>query len=376
MAGKKSLVAYIPILVGIFVGAGITFGMYAIPGIREHAEHQDMGMRMLFYSCMALLLYFSFFVQIFIHEAGHLIFGLLSGYKFVSFRIMTLTLVLDEGRIRIKWYKLAGAGGQCLMAPPETEYDRAPYKLYNAGGVILNFVTGVLTVLLLVVCNVPYPLDVFLVFLSFWSFLSCLLNGIPMKVGGMPNDAYNMRMAGRDPYSRKALYLQLRVNALQSSGMRLKEMSEDWFVAPGQVDLGNSLHACIKFMAAGRCLDKLDFEKAKVCFQEIELSEDKLIPFYQKELRSELLFLEIAGECRKEVIDRLYTAELQEYVKIYAKYMMSKIRLLYAYALLVDRDPVKAGKLMSDAKKIQKRYPVKGDAESEMEIMRFLKNRS
>lgn len=379
MAAKKSLIAFIPILVGFFVGAGAAFSMHTVPGlsdyVREHAGHQDAEMRMLFYIFMALLLYISFFVQIFIHEAGHLIFGLLTGYKFVSFRVKSLTLVLDEGRLRIKWYRLGGSGGQCLMAPPDKEYDLVPYKLYNAGGVILNFVAGLLSVLLLTVCHVPYPLDAFLVFLSFWSFLFCFLNGIPMKVGGIPNDAYNMRLMEKDLYSRKALYLQLKVNALLSSGMRLKEMPEEWFIVPDQIDLGNSLHACIKFMEGGRWLDKLDFENAKVCYQEIALSEDKLIPLYRKELQSELLFLEIVGKCRKEVIDRLYTPELRKYVKIYANYMMSKIRLLYAYALLVEQDPVKAEKLMSDAKKLQNRYPVKGDAESEMEIMQFLKGK-
>jgi hypothetical protein len=41
-----------------------------------------------YYPLLGLLFFFaSFFVQIILHEAGHLVFGGLSGYRFVSFRI-------------------------------------------------------------------------------------------------------------------------------------------------------------------------------------------------------------------------------------------------------------------------------------------------
>ena len=53
-----------------------------------------------------------------IHEAGHLVCGLRSGYKFVSFRMMNLTFIRVDGKIRIKRYSIAGTGGQCLLLPP------------------------------------------------------------------------------------------------------------------------------------------------------------------------------------------------------------------------------------------------------------------
>ena len=38
----------------------------------------------------------SFILQVIVHEAGHLVFGLLSGYKFISFRVFDFKIIKDE----------------------------------------------------------------------------------------------------------------------------------------------------------------------------------------------------------------------------------------------------------------------------------------
>ncbi len=73
-----------------------------------------------------------------IHEGGHLVCGLISGYRFVSFRIFNMTLIKDNGRLRIKRYAIAGTGGQCLLTPPDKPDDKVPVILYNSGGVLAN----------------------------------------------------------------------------------------------------------------------------------------------------------------------------------------------------------------------------------------------
>ena len=54
----------------------------------------------------------------FFHELGHLIFGLLTGYRFLSFRIFGLMLTRESGSLRFKKHSMPGTLGQCLMAPP------------------------------------------------------------------------------------------------------------------------------------------------------------------------------------------------------------------------------------------------------------------
>ena len=62
----------------------------------------------------------AFILQVIVHEAGHLVFGLLSGYKFISFRVFDFKIIKDEnGKLKIRFERLAGTGGQCLMRAPE-----------------------------------------------------------------------------------------------------------------------------------------------------------------------------------------------------------------------------------------------------------------
>lgn len=75
-----------PALFALAIGA---FGGLVIVGCLETEEMaqnsflEDMGV----FAILLLVFCASMYLQIIIHEAGHLIFGLLSGYRFSSFRI-------------------------------------------------------------------------------------------------------------------------------------------------------------------------------------------------------------------------------------------------------------------------------------------------
>ena len=87
-------------------------------------------------------MYAALFLQIIIHEAGHLVFGLLTGYRFISFRVSSFMWMKDSDRIRFKRLSVAGTGGQCLMAPPELKDGKMPVQLYNYGGAIMNLIAS------------------------------------------------------------------------------------------------------------------------------------------------------------------------------------------------------------------------------------------
>lgn len=97
--------------------------------------------------------YAAMLIQLIIHEAGHLIFGLMTGYRFSSFRIANLMWVKLDGRIQCRKLHIAGTGGQCLMIPPDLKDGKMPVMLYNFGGVIINLATAVLCVGLSFLCS-------------------------------------------------------------------------------------------------------------------------------------------------------------------------------------------------------------------------------
>lgn len=90
---------------------------------------------------MLALAALALWLQIVLHEAGHLVFGLLTGYQFSSFRVGSLCLMKVNGRLRIRRMSLAGTAGQCLLEPPP-DSARFPVLVYLLGGSLMNLLVG------------------------------------------------------------------------------------------------------------------------------------------------------------------------------------------------------------------------------------------
>jgi len=316
--------------------------------------------------------YFAQFVQIIVHEAGHLAGGLLSGYHFVSFRIARIMIKKENDQLKLKRYSLPGTAGQCLMAPPAGDMDNFPYFLYNIGGAAANLIFGVLCfILYLIFRNVPF-LSSFFVITFIIGLLFAFLNGIPMKINGIANDGANISALRSDPFAMRALGLQLRVNALLSAGTRIRDMPREWFDLPDTADLDNPLICAVGFLQCGYLHDMQKFDEAKRMSEFMIEKAPGTLSIYKNELQCELLFYEIIGECRRDEIDKLYTQELQKYIKA-TNLHVSKKRLLYAYELFVNHDPETAAKVLAAFKKTAKSYPYPAEIEAERELIAIIR---
>ena len=103
---KKLLMNIIMTLLGAF--AGFLIAIY----INKH----DYSFLQLVYAFVCLIA--GYMAGIIIHESGHLVTGLRSGYEFISFRIGSITFIKENGKLSRKKFNIAGTGGQCLMMPP------------------------------------------------------------------------------------------------------------------------------------------------------------------------------------------------------------------------------------------------------------------
>lgn len=365
---KDSFKKGFAIIIGVGIGiiAGIIIGV-----VSDSGESDGDFFTFLIYFALFILAYM---LQLVLHELGHLICGFLSGYEFISFRIGSLTFVKENGKIVIKKFKIMGTGGQCLMMPPEGNGYDCPYFLYNLGGVLMNTVISCLCVAAYLLLPMPKMVAAFLIFIACIGLFDLILNGIPMKIGGIANDGYNMLSIGRDKTIRKAFYTQLRVNGLIYRGTRLKDMPLEWFELPCDADLNNPLFSSIKMLEGSYYEDKKEFDKAKQCFENLLNSAPKLIKLLENEIKCALLFYETIGEGRREVIDDLYTNDLKKYIKATNCYISRK-RLMYAYALIIEKDNTKADKILKEIDVVKKTYPAKAEVESELEIIEFIKQK-
>ena len=83
-------------------------------------------------------------ITILIHEIGHLVFGLFSGYGFVHFEILGLSLEKINSGVRIRKYKNIPVG-QCLMYPKKISCNPSAMIV---GGPVFNVLTGVVVIVI------------------------------------------------------------------------------------------------------------------------------------------------------------------------------------------------------------------------------------
>jgi hypothetical protein len=306
-----------------------------------------------------------YFLQIIIHEGGHLIFGLISGYRFNSFRIGSVIVTKEGGKLRLGSYSLAGTAGQCLMYPPE-EKEKIPYVLYNLGGVITNLVASAAFFAIWLAFPAVSVLSPALLGGALIGVYTAVTNGVPMQVGMVNNDGLNAASLGNDEHALRSFACQLRVNARMARGERLRDMPRELFELAEGADGGNPINAVIKVFACNRLVDEHRFAEARTLCEAL-IADEAVIPIYKNMLTCDLAFCEMmAGECDRAA--SRFNAELTKFFALMPK-NPSIVRTRYAHALLCERNAEKAGAYKSDFEKLAKSYPYKGDIESERELI-------
>lgn len=369
------MILFIVICGGIGYVIGFLSATYFKSYINAHIKSDNTLLTMLRIYGLIFIFFFGFIFHIIIHEAGHLLFGLFTGYSFVSFRVGSHTFVKEDNKLRYKRFNLPGTGGQCLMMPPPLKDGSYPFVIYNLGGVIMNLVTaaaGILAVILME--GITYPIDATLILVSFGGLLTALLNGIPLKISGVSNDAHNVLSMLKDMDARNAFYTLLKINGLQSQGTRIKELPLEMFKLKENSDLCNPLNTGFRLLEYNWFLDNMDFENARKCIESLTPYLGKLLPYYKNEINCERIFLELVGTCDKAFIDDLYDDSLKKYIKA-AKFMLNKKRMLMAYEGFYNEDREKALEHYEAAKSLARKYPVKGEAELELMLIDWMKEK-
>lgn len=316
----------------------------------------------------------SLFLLVTIHEGGHLVCGLLSGYRFVSFRLFNLTVIRSEGKLRVKHFAVAGTGGQCLLSPPDLPLKDIPVVWYNFGGILATIAAGLIVLPLLWIHTLPPLLYESVVIFLLTDLFLILTNGIPMQTGGIGNDASNIIMLRKNETSKRALMLQLRSNALIQEGVRPKDMPAEWFVTEGEPDYRNPLEVSIPLMEASRLIDEMKWDEAHAAFGRIYIHKAELMPLYTLETACELVFTSlVTGDTDRA--RELYDTKLKRYIETYRKVMSSKERILCAVALHLENDPGKARSIYDTLARRRDSYLLQGEVKSDLAIMdTMLKN--
>jgi hypothetical protein len=319
--------------------------------------------------CLFVGLCLALFLQSIIHEAGHLIFGLLSGYQFSSFRIASFIWLKENDKLICKRFSLAGTGGQCLMSPPEMIGGSFPVILYNLGGPLLNLISAVLFgILAALLPENTHFLSSCLTFMAVAGLLLALTNGIPLRTAMIDNDGYNAFALTRHAEARHSFWVQLKVSELQTKGVRLKDMPAEWFAFPPDEEMQNSMVSVLGVFACNRLIDEQKFSETKQSIHHLLHIKSAIAGLYRYLLTCDYIYCELISENRQEVLTPLMTKDLKALMKK-MKTFPSIQRTEYAYALLAEKDLAKAEKIKKQFEASAKNYPYPQDIQSERELM-------
>ena len=260
------------IVLCLIVGAviGLLIGHFFGPSLADQMRHVSITYLLATFIVSTIL-------HIIIHEGGHLLGGLLTGYKFVSFRVMDLKLEKSEsGGFKFRWQHVAGTGGQCLMRPPRYQSQHFPFRLYLAGGFLANILTSVLAYWL-------WPNIYVFVFASL-GILMGLTNAIPMSF----NDGKNLLLLSKSELNRLVLFIMLEDNYWANRGKSYDEKYR--YLRRVTINETNFLTDATIFYDLEQLVDQGQFEEVYILAKKIYQEREDMVTPYRQEILRLLLF--------------------------------------------------------------------------------------
>ena len=320
------------------------------------------------------ILYFIILIQIILHEGGHLIFGLLTGYRFSSFRIGSFMWIKEEDSIKLKRFALAGTGGQCLMAPPDYNNGNFPYLLYNMGGPIMNLIVFVLFGGISFYTKDYIPVSAFFFISAIMSLMISLMNGLPLKLDLVNNDGYNALSLGKNKENLRSFWIQMKLGELSTKGVPAKDMPEEWFVMPSPESLKNGMNAFLAVICCSKMIEEKKFDEAEETISRLLLMDTAIAGLHRSMMAADGIYCRLVGtDITKDPLE-LMDKQQKKMMKI-MRHSLSIQRTEYALALLLEQNEEKAGKIEKTFEKTVKNYPYQADIIIERKLLEFAKQR-
>ena len=323
------LACWIPALYGEFLSLDFLFENFGF-----------LGTEVIFIA----LVFLAHITSIIIHEAGHLVFGLLSGYGFCSFRIFSFIFMKTDEGIKLKRYSIPGTAGQCLLTPPELKDGKMPTALYNIGGSLLGFAAFAIFAFGKSIVEAYPIINIFFVLSAAANLSAALTNAIPLRTAMINNDGMNAISLGKNPDAIKALRMQLLCNAESSRGVSIADMPEEWFVMPKDDKLGDALVSSCAYFCAARCFARGEYDKAKEIIEHLFEVDASVIGVHRAHMILDLGFIAAINGDVKEA-HRIFKREYPEFSRSLRNNLCA-LRSRYAYELLIKRSEKGAKRIL------------------------------
>ena len=310
------------------------------------------------FAVIFLSIYLVVMIHIIFHEAGHMIGGLLTGYKFLFFRIGSTTLVRTDNGFKIRKLTVPGTGGQCIMVPPEMKDGDYPVVIYNLGGGLMNIILSLVAVIIIKTYSLnPVALGFLEIFAIVGIYIG-IVNLVPLKV--ISNDGANIFYLKNDLEERIALHKILND---EEDIINCKEV-EETSLNIDEVDVSKTFIQGLFINKMEDRFYKMEFEEAKFIGENL-LEKEKMNMTFEFMVKTTLSTIYLIEGSVEQAEELLKDKSLKKYLK--NKYVLHVEILNYAKERILEGKDGK--KFIKRIEKMKDKYIYPSHMKAAFEIM-------
>lgn len=317
---------------------------------------------------LLLILLVSTIIQVIIHEVGHLVCGLLTGYTFVSFHILGLSIYKKNGNMHIH-FSHNDVSGQTLLSPNFAESNSIPYFWYHAGGIVFNLVFSILFGCIAFLSDQSAFMHTFFTFLAIIGLFLAISGSIPLSDISVSLDAYNIRLLKKSTDSKRAFWRMLKIEEALSRGNSYIELPKEWFQPLDKPDYNNNLICGYTLYKIYWLIENSNFTEAMSLCNEI-IQKERVLQSIKNSAICEREFCNLLISINRQI--RHLPFSVQESNLKSRCNPLANYHVLYAQAKLVLKDEQKAQSLKNEFEKKYRSREDNGEIKYERKMFSFI----
>lgn len=301
------------------------------------------------------------------HELGHIVIGLLCGFRFNSMRIGFVQIFKDEGKLRIAAKRLPESlAGATEMLPKNAENLHAKYLAVVCGGLafsllflasaelVLDFYKSIPFAVYALVCtSLPYAFHLF------------FYNVLPFNDDNLDTDGAMLRgLIKKEPSYLTAVNI-LAIEAYLYQGLTPSEIDKDLYFGAPQLPEDDFNFILLTNYRLSYYIDAEDRENAAKACQRLESLLEYVPQYYKNDITADILYCKC---CRRDTEGaRALYPQLKLYLK--GEGTLSAHRISAAYELYVNGDKSAALRELNAAEQKAENYYIKGLGKYERKLL-------
>jgi len=238
----------------------------------------------------------SWFFLAFLHEAGHLVFGALNGFKVERIKVFNILISRVNGKIRLSTERMSSFIGLCEMYPATCNNLKNNYLIMTLGGISF---TGAALIAVIILFFIPLgvyiPVDGYNAYSFFvmWlpaAFFYTFFNAVPfINDDGYSDGAVILGLIKNNP-SQQVTLSALKIQQEMYNGFSPKQISPELYFDVPQVMETDPAFIMITQLRYMYYMDKWDYVSAVSCVDRLEKLYDD-IPYGAKgDVAMDILF--------------------------------------------------------------------------------------